>query len=293
MESLELGLPPDHRRDVPTSRVSGHGEEPRGRDRLCLTLQLDWFDCLRFHSVEDETQGLAANQDLAWLGRLLQPGRDVDGVAGREPLLRARDDLAGVHADPRLDAELGQRVSHLDGGADGAQSVVLVHVGNTEDGHHRVADELLHVPAVGLHDRLHPLEVASKQRAHRLGISRLSERCRAGHVAEEDGDGLALLSRRSACELGTAIRTEREVSLHRSPAVRASTHEARLDRLRAAHNRAVAACYRFPRSACSRSIDSKRALKLPSPKVVAPWRSITSKKTVGRSCAVFVKICSR
>ena len=50
---------------------------------------------------------------------------------------------------------------------------------------------------------------------------------------------------------------------------------------------------RLPRRACSRSIDSKRALKLPSPKVVAPCRSITSKKSVGRSCAVFVKICSR
>ena len=50
---------------------------------------------------------------------------------------------------------------------------------------------------------------------------------------------------------------------------------------------------RFPRSACSRSIDSKRALKFPSPKVVAPCRSITSKKTVGRSWAVFVKICRR
>src|SRR5580765_7904230 len=51
--------------------------------------------------------------------------------------------------------------------------------------------------------------------------------------------------------------------------------------------------YKLPRSACSRSIDSKSALKLPSPKVVAPWRSITSKKSVGRSCAVFVKIWSR
>ena len=50
---------------------------------------------------------------------------------------------------------------------------------------------------------------------------------------------------------------------------------------------------RLPRRACSRSIDSKRALKLPSPKVVAPCRSITSKKSVGRSCAVFVKICRR
>ena len=55
----------------------------------------------------------------------------------------------------------------------------------------------------------------------------------------------------------------------------------------------LALAQRLPRSACSRSIDSKRALKFPSPNVVAPWRSITSKKSVGRSCAVFVKICSR
>ena len=48
-----------------------------------------------------------------------------------------------------------------------------------------------------------------------------------------------------------------------------------------------------PRSACSRSIASNSALKLPSPKPRAPWRSITSKKSVGRSCAVLVKICSR
>src|SRR5262249_35005318 len=47
---------------------------------------------------------------------------------------------------------------------------------------------------------------------------------------------------------------------------------------------------RFPRSACSRSIASNSALKFPSPKLVAPWRSITSKNTVGRSWAVFVKI---
>src|SRR5580765_7579817 len=50
---------------------------------------------------------------------------------------------------------------------------------------------------------------------------------------------------------------------------------------------------RFPRSACSRSIASNSALKLPSPKPRAPWRSITSKKSVGRSWAVFVKIWSR
>jgi hypothetical protein len=41
--------------------------------------------------------------------------------------------------------------------------------------------------------------------------------------------------------------------------------------------------YRFPRRSCSRSMASNSALKLPSPKPRAPWRSMTSKKTVGRS----------
>src|SRR6266498_2956793 len=50
---------------------------------------------------------------------------------------------------------------------------------------------------------------------------------------------------------------------------------------------------RLPRRACSRSIASKSALKFPPPKPRAPCRSITSKKRVGRSCAVFVKIWSR
>ena len=50
---------------------------------------------------------------------------------------------------------------------------------------------------------------------------------------------------------------------------------------------------RFPRSACSRSIASKSDLKLPIPKPREPWRSITSKKSVGRSWTIFVKSWSR
>ena len=39
--------------------------------------------------------------------------------------------------------------------------------------------------------------------------------------------------------------------------------------------------YRLPRRSCSRSIASNSALKLPSPKPRAPWRSMISKNTVG------------
>src|SRR5215204_5988604 len=50
--------------------------------------------------------------------------------------------------------------------------------------------------------------------------------------------------------------------------------------------------HRFPLLSCSRSIASNSALKLPSPKPRAPWRSITSRNRVGRSPIGLVKICS-
>ena len=69
-----------------------------------------------------------------------------------------------------VDAELGQRVAHLDRRAARPQRVVLVHDRNAEDRHHRVADELLHRAAVRLDDPLHPLEVARQQRPQRLRV---------------------------------------------------------------------------------------------------------------------------
>ena len=90
--------------------------------------------------------------------------------------------------------ELGQGVAHLDCGSAGAQGVVLVHLRDAEDGHDRVADELLHRSPVRLEDSLHALEVAGEQGAHRLGVDRLPHGGRTGDVAEEDGDRLALLA---------------------------------------------------------------------------------------------------
>ncbi len=57
--------------------------------------------------------------------------------------------------------------------------------------------------------------------------------------------------------------------------------------------RVVVRHQRFPRSACSRSMLSKSALKLPAPKLLAPFRWMISKKSVGRSCTGLVKIWSR
>jgi hypothetical protein len=51
-----------------------------------------------------------------------------------------------------------------------------------------------------------------------------------------------------------------------------------------------AGAYSVPRLACSASIDSNKALKLPLPKDCAPLRWIISKNIVGRSKTGLVKI---
>jgi len=51
--------------------------------------------------------------------------------------------------------------------------------------------------------------------------------------------------------------------------------------------------YRFPRSSCSRSMASNRALKLPLPKLLAPLRWMISKNSVGLSSTGLVNIWSR
>lgn len=50
--------------------------------------------------------------------------------------------------------------------------------------------------------------------------------------------------------------------------------------------------YSVPRFSCSRSIETKSALKLPLPNERLPFRWMISKKTVGRSCSGLVKIWS-
>ena len=194
-EERELALASDEQRLVPPLRRLAHAQEPVGRDRLGLALQLERLDRLDLDCVAGERERRRSDQHLARLGRLLQPRRDVDRVAGRQPLLGAGHDLARHHADPPLQPELGQRVAHLDRRPQSAQRVVLVQHRHAEHRHHGVADELLHAAAVALDDRLHPLEVAGEQRPQPLGIERLAEGGRAGQVAEQNRHRLALLLR--------------------------------------------------------------------------------------------------
>ena len=133
------------------------------RHRLALALELERFDRLDLRDPAGEVEGLGSEIDRAREGSLLQPRRDVHGVAGDER--RACRwitgyDLTGVDADPQLElravplAEFGVHARHHieqpPRRVDAADGVVLVDPGDAEYSHHSVADELLDGAAVAL-----------------------------------------------------------------------------------------------------------------------------------------------
>ena len=175
--------------------VSEHLEEPERFHGRRLPLQRQWLDGLDPNGVAHERSRLGSDERLARHGRLLEPRRDVDGVAGDERLrLTADHDLASVDADACLETVLQDSGLHLRGGTNGTERIVLVRDGNPEDGHDRVSDELLDRASMPPENDAKFLEVAAHARTQRLGIGRLAERGRANEVAEEDGDDLALLA---------------------------------------------------------------------------------------------------
>ena len=213
---------------MPPLRRVTDPHEPVGGNRIGLALQLEWRDRLDLDRVPHEREGRLTEQHCSRRRSLLQASGDVDRVTGREPLLRPRHHLARHHSDPPLQPQRRERVPHLDRCPHRPQCVVLVHDRHAEDGHHGVADELLDGATVMRDDRLHPIEVAREQRAQPLGIERLAERGRAGEVAEQDGDGLALLVRKLARRFGAALRAEPERSFRLEAATRTCGHVASL-----------------------------------------------------------------
>ena len=173
------------------------------------------------------SKGRVSDEDLARRGRLLEARRDIDRVASGQPFGRASDDCAGVDPDARQEAKLRQRVAHLDCGSHRPERIVLVHVRHAEDGHDRIADELLDRAAVRLDDALHALEVARELGAQRLGIGRLRQGGGAGDVAEDDGDRLTLLALRGrGCERSGTVAAEPEAGRILLAAVGANGHGA-------------------------------------------------------------------
>ena len=103
VERRELLLAADERRSGSSGATapSAHADEPVGGNRLGLPLQAQRLDLLDLDVVADERVRERPDQDLALAGCLLEAGRDVDRIAGDEPLARGR--VAGDHL-ARVDA---------------------------------------------------------------------------------------------------------------------------------------------------------------------------------------------
>jgi hypothetical protein len=146
----------------------------------------------------------STDEDLAGARSFLETLRDVDGVSRDEQLAAgavAGHDLAGVHADADADphsqlalevlVEAGERDAQLRRGAHGSQRIVLVQFWEPEDGHHRVADELLQRPSVALEHRADGGEVARHDLTERFRVEALAERRRVRDVRKDNGDRAA------------------------------------------------------------------------------------------------------
>ena len=127
----------------------------------------------------------------------LQAGGRVDDVSRDETLaLRPAgadgdDRLARVDPDANLERErrvlrvqVGHRLQDAEAGPDGSLGVVLVGDGRAEDGHHRVADELLHGPPVALDLLAEAREVGADAGADVLGVGLFRGGSEADEVAE-------------------------------------------------------------------------------------------------------------
>jgi len=213
-------------------------EQAIGGHALGLPLQLERLDGLDGDRVTHEAIRQSSEQRLVVAGGLFEPRRDVDGVAGDEPLPGRRvacDDLAGVDADPvrqrdavtsfELAVQLDERRLHRRSRPNGAQRIVLANPRQAEDRHHRVADELLDRAAVRRDGVAHRVEVQAHHLSQRLRVEGLGEARRPLQVAEQNRHELAdLLRRDGRAERGPAKAAQAELLRVLLPAVGTDHH---------------------------------------------------------------------
>jgi len=199
-ELREVGRAADERPGAPARRrVVGDRLEGRTAHRLRLALEVERARRAEPKAGAGRVHRPRADHDLARHGGLLQPRRHVHRVAGDEEVaawIARCDHLSGIDADPQPEgrgrAVSGDGIAERDGRAERAIGIVVVGPRHAEDGHDRVADELLERAAtLGDHAR-GDVVVRGHERADILWIARVRERRRAGDVGEEDRDDAAL-----------------------------------------------------------------------------------------------------
>ena len=208
------------------------------------------------------------HQHGAGLRHRLQAAGGVDEVAGDQALIRGADRSTaaspvrtpGARLHPGTQGAHG--VDQVQRRAHGPLGVVLVGGRRAPHGHHGVADELLHGPAVPADDLRGHLEVAVQRRPDVLRVARFGERREAHEVGEEHRDQAAFGRRgrdrrgrrrragRGAAAAASAVRAVPQVPQNFSPGSKGVPHDGQ------------------PRRPGSRRIRRRTAAR-----ACSPWRS--------------------
>ncbi len=202
LQQLELRAAADEGSRAATEAARAHqrqsAHERLRHDRLGFALRVDRECRPQLEGAVHRLGGSGADDGRTGLCRLLEPGSNVDRVAGDEGAALARlpcDDLTGVHTDAKLEPPVEHRLEALLHGERGVEcplGVVLERLRDAEDSHDRVAGELLDRPPGAVDLVGHRVVEALEQDARPLRILLLGERSRADEVGEHHSGQLAL-----------------------------------------------------------------------------------------------------
>ncbi len=202
-QQVALPLSPDERRL--RLQLDAH-DRPRldglpDGDRLGLPFRLDRLGIAIVDRLLGSPVGGLVDEDAVRGGGGLETRGGVHHVTGGHPLtglgtrLEGYERLAG--RDPNPDFELcllPRPFADRERSAYCPLRIVLVCGRSTEEGHHSVADELLHRPPVALQLGAEPLVVGAKDRFDVLGIERFRARGEADEIGEQAGHDLSLFA---------------------------------------------------------------------------------------------------
>ena len=145
--------------------------------------------------------GPAIDEDAVVRCGRLEPRRRVEYITCGERFatlghgVEPDDRLAGGHGDADTEvAPVGNSVTDREGGPNRPLGVVLVGDRRPEDGHDRIADELLDRASEALEVGLDLLVVRAQERLDVLGVEALRACRETDEVREDDTDDLALAS---------------------------------------------------------------------------------------------------
>ena len=185
-------------------RVLDEAQQLERLHGLTLALELYRPQRLELACVAHQSLRGWTDDDCSRLGELLEPGRNVHGVAHGRGLhiLGGGEHLACVNSDAdrevdtallQLRIQTGETLTQLQRSAHGPERVILATKRDAEDGHDGVADETIDRAAVTLDGFACCGVISVHDPAKRLWVELLPECRRSDHVTEQHGHSLSLL----------------------------------------------------------------------------------------------------